>query len=209
MDKYLIKNPIKVKPNEDISFRKPKTKQTTLESLAGVVVIEDILRSKNILELKEQSVDEIISTLLSLKEKNPSKEILQSTGIGKTVHRLCRHGSKDVAVSARSVYEKWKTSVIDKATKPMIVVKSDLKTESFRLTARKWLLKSLLEELTDDFAELIEREVFQFHKRLVNGNYRKSIRRIVFALKNDKLLGNKLLNREITSHTLAATYCKL
>jgi len=177
-------------------------RQAKLEALGGVVVIEDILRSKNVLDATPINLEEALSSLSYLQSKNPSKEILKSTGIGKTVHKLCRHPDEQIATLAKQVYDKWKKAVVAKATKPMIEVRSDLKTEEFRLTARKWLNKSLGSN-QDQLAELVEREIFHLSKRLIKGEYRKTVRRIVFALRKEdireKLTTGKITAKELIS----------
>lgn len=48
----------------------------------GVVVVEDILRHKSVLKLKKQSSENLLSSLVALKEKIPPRNVLKSTKIG-------------------------------------------------------------------------------------------------------------------------------
>lgn len=46
--------------------------------------------------------------------------------------------------------------------------------------------------------ETIERETFQQHSRRINNAYKRTIRALVFLLKNQEDLRNKVLSGEIT-----------
>ena len=63
-------------------------KQRTLNSLKGVVVLEDIDAFKTKLESSEVGNDEKVKILKKLLKKQPSTEIIASTGIGKVVKKL-------------------------------------------------------------------------------------------------------------------------
>ncbi|XP_076307562.1 transcription elongation factor A N-terminal and central domain-containing protein 2-like [Tachypleus tridentatus] len=103
MDKYVIRNPENLGISSG-SKSSPGTKQATLESLKGVVIIEDIIRHKIILELRDQTTNDLLKSLMELDKKQPSKEILISTGIGRTVHKLCKHKEIEVASLAQKIY---------------------------------------------------------------------------------------------------------
>ena len=75
MDKYLIR---KEKPTQQPTTshgQQRRTKQTTIESLARVVVVEDVQRAVAVLSIKEQKPEEIVKCLSELKKRTPSKEV--------------------------------------------------------------------------------------------------------------------------------------
>ena len=63
-------------------------KQRTLNSLKGVVVLEDIDAFVTKLESSDVGNDEKVKILKKLLKKQPSTEIIASTGIGKVVKKL-------------------------------------------------------------------------------------------------------------------------
>ncbi|KAK8734269.1 hypothetical protein OTU49_006099 [Cherax quadricarinatus] len=142
MDKFVIRRP-RGSPVVSPTKKGSHLKQATIESLKGVVIIEELERAKVVLERSDTSSELKVDTLQHLKCKKPAKEILIKTQIGKTVHRLCKSKDTDVAEAAKEVYSLWKEHILSKVNRSLIEVKCDPKTESFRKTARRMLLDSL------------------------------------------------------------------
>ncbi|XP_073499540.1 transcription elongation factor A N-terminal and central domain-containing protein 2 [Phyllobates terribilis] len=183
MDRFVIRNP-KPRAAEDTGKHRASKGQATLHSLKRVVVLEDIKRWKCNLDLPNQSTENLIDTLSQLKKKIPSEEVILSTKIGEAVERLQIHGDKEVSDLAKEVHIQWETFIQEKRCKPAIEVRSDAATEKLRSNGRRMLSDSLGTEAGDSLAECIEREVFHQSSRLINVHYRRTVRALVFALKN-------------------------
>lgn len=207
-------------------------KQATIESLSGVVVIEEFERAKIILERSDTSVELRLNTLKNLMLKNPAKEVLSKTSLGKTVHKLCKHENEDIAAEAKKVYKKWKANILSKINRPLIEVECDAKTQNFRRIARQMLLGSLRtkhepgnEDLTEaneskikkkskekdelgDLAEYIEREVYQTTNRKINNSYKRTIRKLVFSLRHTHELRISVLDSSIPVPELVKDHLK-
>lgn len=191
MDKYVIKIP-RSEMSKSLDLDRNMKKQATLESLKGVVVIEDLLRHKAILEWKNQSEEKLLQSLSELIKKRPSKEVLISTKIGHIVHKLCKHSNSEVSKKAKYLFEDWKTYVLSKMNRPTIIVRSDLQTEKFRETAKKLLAEAFNKKKSSKLVNLLEKEIFHLCKRLINANYRRTVRKVVFTLKHNPSICEEL-----------------
>ncbi|XP_069837780.1 transcription elongation factor A N-terminal and central domain-containing protein 2 [Dendropsophus ebraccatus] len=205
MDRFVIRNP-KPQPQENAEKRSAAKGQATLHSLKRVVVVEDIKRWRCILELPNQTSQNLIDTLSQLKKKIPSEEIIRSTKIGEAVQKLQIHSDQEVSELAKDVHGQWERFIEEKRCKPNIEVRSDAATEKLRSNARRMLGEALDKEAADTLAECIEREVFHQSSRLINVHYRRTIRTLVFALKHKPEIraqvkhGHLPVNQLVRSH---------
>nr|XP_033772035.1 transcription elongation factor A N-terminal and central domain-containing protein 2 [Geotrypetes seraphini] len=184
MHKFVIRKPRGEETSKKKTPEEKVYRQTTIESLKRVVVIEDIKRWKCILEQPGQTQEKLIEVLQELKKKMPSREVLISTKIGHTVNKIRKHSDQEVAGLAKEVYAQWKTFHAENANKPSIEVRSDAKSESLRISARKLLSDAVELEVDHPLVENIEREVFHLYSRRVSVPYRKTVRALVFTLKH-------------------------
>ncbi|GFN95046.1 transcription elongation factor a n-terminal and central domain-containing protein 2 [Plakobranchus ocellatus] len=195
MEKYLKRTP-RVKPDRDVVACSSSSglKQSTLHSLKGVVVVEEIEYLKCKLQLPGQSVDILLTSLKELSKKVPPRHILLSTKIGHTVNKLRKHPDQAVSSEAKRVYVKWMSYFKEKREKPQIEVKYDKKTEDVRLTAKRLFSEVLGTEQSNFTVEAVEREVFHCHKRRACPACRRTMRAIVFKLRNSEETKSSLLN---------------
>ena len=91
--------------------QEPQKVQSSLHSLKGVVVVEDLVRAKKLLGEEDVEEERKVQVLRQLGEKQPSTELLSSTGIGRIVRKLSIHSEGEVKREATKVYRSWRSTV--------------------------------------------------------------------------------------------------
>lgn len=181
MDRFVVR-----KEKKDAHHEKQAVKclkQSRLHQLKGVVILEELESANKKLNAPETPTDEKIAILSQLKDRKPAKEFLKSTGIGKTVHRLCRHPDPAVASIATTVYNFWKSHVLHILRRKPIEVESDAETQRGRTSAKKLINQGLDNSM---LAEEIEIHVFNRCRKIMNKTYSRIVRKIHFTFKHEE-----------------------
>lgn len=164
-------------------------KQASLHQLEGVVILEDLEAANEQLSNPDVAHDKKVAILKKLKKKKPAKEFLKSTGIGKTVHRLCRDENPAISCLATEIYKFWKSHILHILHRKPIEVDSDTETQRGRSSAKK-LINIGLDNAV--ISEEIEIHVFNKCKKIMNSTYNRMIRKIHFSLKGDEDLKRRV-----------------
>lgn len=189
---------VRSKNQLSLSLTGPKSghkrlKQARLKQLGGVVIIEDLISANEKLSDLSTPNDQKIEILKTLMQKKPAKEILKSTKIGKTVHRLCRDESHEVSAAATDLYQIWKSHILHILNRKPIEVQSDEETLRGRASAQKLINCGLN---NSNLAEIIEGLVFNQCNRIMNNTYSRVVRKIHFCLKNDQVQQQRVCEKD-------------
>lgn len=203
MDKFVIRTPRdQVNDKQNGRPQKPRKKQTTIESLSRVVIVEQVHRQKEILKNAETTPQFLISTLKDLHKAIPSKSVLLETKVGHVVNKLRHHSDPEVKEQARLLLKKWKKFYREINARQPIDVRSDLKTEQFRTKARHLLGKAI--GIKDDHALAlsIEKTIYHAEKSVNTPKYRRLIRTICIKVTNDLQTKEQLNNGKLSTVSL-------
>ena len=185
MDAFVVRT----KRDNNCVRKSPKKKftgrQRRLSDLQGVVVLKDL--EKSVKKLKDPNVEdeEKLKILKTLRKKQPSTEIIKSTGVGKVLRKLLRNStsSSEVVDAAQDLEHYWKNLVerrveLSFGNKPEVA--TDLETQNIREKARALFFKAYREEneIKIDILQTLERKFYRHFKPCIGVSYRKAIQRV-------------------------------
>ena len=185
MDAFVVRT----KRDNNCVRKSPKKKftgrQRRLSDLQGVVVLKDL--EKSVKKLKDPNVEdeEKLKILKTLRKKQPSTEIIKSTGVGKVLRKLLRNNtsSLEVVEAAQELEDYWKNLVerrveLSFGNKPEVA--TDLETQTIREKARGLFFKAYREEneIKIDILQTLERKFYIHFKPCIGVSYRRAIRRV-------------------------------
>ena len=185
MDAFVVRT----KRDNNCVRKSPKKKftgrQRRLSDLQGVVVLKDL--EKSVKKLKDPNVEEEekLKILKTLRKKQPSTEIIKSTGVGKVLRKLLRNSasSSKVVDAAQDLEHYWKNLVerrveLSFGNKPEVA--TDLETQTIREKARGLFFKAYREEneIKIDILQNLERKFYKHFKPCIGVKYRKAIQRV-------------------------------
>ena len=185
MDAFVVRT----KRDNNCVRKSPKKKftgrQRRLSDLQGVVVLKDL--EKSVKKLKDPNVEdeEKLKILKTLRKKQPSTEIIKSTGVGKVLRKLLRKNtsSLEVVEAAQELEDYWKNLVerrveLSLGNKPEVA--TDLETQTIREKARASFFKTYREEneIKIDILQTLERKFYIHFKPCIGVSYRRAIRRV-------------------------------
>ena len=185
MDAFVVRT----KRDNNCVRKSPKKKftgrQRRLSDLQGVVVLKDL--EKSVKKLKDPNVEdeEKLKILKTLRKKQPSTEIIKSTGVGKVLRKLLRNStsSSEVVEAAQDLEHYWKKLVerrveLSLGNKPEVA--TDLETQTIREKARALFFKAYREEneIKIDILQTLERKFYRHFKPCIGVSYRKAIQRV-------------------------------
>ena len=185
MDAFVVRT----KRDNNCVRKSPKKKftgrQRRLSDLQGVVVLKDL--EKSVKKLKDPNVEEEekLKILKTLRKKQPSTEIIKSTGVGKVLRKLLRNSasSSKVVEAAQELEDYWKNLVerrveLSFGNKPEVA--TDLETQTIREKARASFFKTYREEneIKIDILQTLERKFYIHFKPCIGVSYRRAIRRV-------------------------------
>merc|ERR1719510_571177 len=190
--------------------RRKKGDQRTVTELKGVVGLESIQNAVKILQDKNVPANEKTSLLVKLSTKQPSTDIIKSSGIGKFVRKISKvsipnmnEEERKLVTTAEKLYEMWKYTVQKRVEIECratdIAIDYNAPTKKIRENAANLILRAAnakggkhhdgnnhYNEKFKSIASKVEKFLFEKHNRLTNDKYRKSIRKLIFDIRHDK-----------------------